>query len=117
MERPVYLDYNATTPTDPRVFEAMRRYALLDYGNPGSLHAYGRTARLAVDEARSRVAELLHAQPEEIVFTSGATESNNLLILGLAEQGRRTGRIHILASSIEHPSVLGPLVSLAISNA
>ncbi len=77
MARPVYLDYNATTPTDPRVFEAMRRYTLLDFGNPSSHHAPGRVAQLAVDEARGRVAELLHAQPEEIVFTSGATESNN----------------------------------------
>jgi cysteine desulfurase len=113
MERPVYLDYNATTPTDPRVFEAMRRYALLDYGNPSSHHAHGRTARLAVDEARGQVAELLCDQPEEIVFTSGATESNNLLLLGLANHGRRTGRMHILASSIEHASVLGPLAVLS----
>jgi cysteine desulfurase len=109
MSRPVYLDFNATTPTDPRVFEAMQRYALVDFGNPSSHHVQGRTARLAVDEARGRVAELLRAQPEEIVFTSGATESNNLVLLGLASLGRRMGRTHILASSIEHASVLGPL--------
>jgi len=109
MSRPVYLDYNSTTPTDPRVFEVMRRYALVDFGNPSSHHIHGRTARLAVDEARGRVAELLRAQPEEIVFTSGATESNNLVLLGLASHGRRMGRTHILASSIEHASVLGPL--------
>ncbi len=113
MARPVYLDYNATTPTDPRVFEAMRRYALFDFGNASSLHAHGRIARLAVDEARGRVAELLRGQPEEIVFTSGATESNNLILLGLAGHGRRTGLMHVLTSSIEHPSVLGPLAILS----
>jgi cysteine desulfurase len=108
--RPVYLDYNATTPTDPRVFEAMRRYSLLDFGNPSSRqHVHGTTAKFAVDEARKQVAALLFAQPDEIVFTSGATESNNLVLLGLADHGRRVGRMHILASSIEHPSVLGPL--------
>ena len=91
----------------------MRRYALLDFGNPSSLHVHGRAARLAVDEARGRVADLLHAQPEEIVFTSGATESNNLIILGLVDHGRRAGRKHVLASSIEHSSVLGPLAALS----
>jgi cysteine desulfurase len=107
---PVYLDFNATTPTDPRVFEAMRRYSLLDFGNASSRqHTYGMTARFAVDEARRQVAESLFAQPEEILFTSGATESNNLVVLGLADHGRRVGRMHILASSIEHPSVLSPL--------
>ena len=113
MSQPVYLDYNATTPIDPRVFEAMGRPTLLDFGNPSSHHVHGRAARLAVDEARSRVAELLRAQPGEIVFTIGATESNNLLLLGLADHGRRSGRRHILASSIEHSSVLGPLTVLS----
>jgi cysteine desulfurase len=108
--RPVYLDYNATTPTDPRVVEAMRRYCLLDFGNASSRqHNHGMAAKFAVDEARKQVAALLLAQPDEIVFTSGATESNNLVILGLADHGRRAGRMHILASSMEHPSVLGPL--------
>jgi cysteine desulfurase len=107
---PVYLDYNATTPTDPRVFEAMRRYSLLDFGNASSRqHEHGMVAKLAVDQARRQVAASLCAQPGEIVFTSGATESNNLVILGLANHGRRVGRMHILASSIEHSSVLGPL--------
>jgi cysteine desulfurase len=109
MQTPVYLDYNATTPTDPRVLEAMRRHSLLDFGNPGSHHIHGRTARHAVEEARGWVAQLLRTQPEEIVFTSGATESNNLVLLGLADHGSRRGRLHILASSIEHASILGPL--------
>ncbi len=113
MPRPVYLDYNATTPTDPRVFEAMRRFTLMDFGNPSSHHLHGSVARLAVDEARGRVAGLLRSRPEEIVFTSGATESNNLVLLGLADHGRRRCRMHILASSIEHVSVLGPLSVLA----
>jgi len=111
--QPTYLDYNATTPTDPRVVEAMRRYSLVDFGNASSLHhSHGKAARQAIDEARRKVAALLSAQPDEILFTSGATESNNLVLLGLADQGRRTERMHILASSIEHPSVLGPLSAL-----
>ena len=109
MAQPVYLDYNATTPTDPRVVEVMRRFALIDFGNASSQHVHGRTARIAVEKARGQVASLLDARPEEIVFTSGATESNNLVLLGLASHGQRIGRTHILASSIEHPSVLGPL--------
>ena len=96
---PVYLDYNATTPTDPRVFEAMRRYSLQDFGNESShQHEHGKVAKLAVGKARRQVAASLFAQPEEIVFTSGATESNNLVILGLANHGRRVRRTHILAN-------------------
>jgi cysteine desulfurase len=106
---PVYLDYNSTTPTDPRVLELMRRYALQDFGNPGSRHLPGNEARRAVERARGQVATVLGADPEEILFTSGATESNNIVLLGLAEFGLHTGRMHILASSIEHPSILRPL--------
>lgn len=107
---PTYLDYNATTPTDPRVVETMRRYSLVDFGNASSLHhSHGRIAKQAIDEARGNVAAMLSVQPDEILFTSGATESNNLVLLGLADQGRRTERMHILSSSIEHSSVLGPL--------
>jgi cysteine desulfurase len=88
----------------------MRRYSLLDFGNASSRqHVHGITAKLAVDEARKQIAALLLAQPDEIVFTSGASESNNLVLLGLADHGRRSGRMHILASSIERSSVLGPL--------
>ena len=91
----------------------MRRYALVDYGNPASQHMHGKAAKDAVDEARGRIALLLPDQESEIVFTSGATESNNLALLGLANHGRCSGRMHILASAIEHPSVLGPLSVLA----
>jgi cysteine desulfurase len=108
----VYLDYNSTTPTDPRVVELMRRYASEDFANPGSRHLPGNEARRAVERARGQVASVLDADPEEILFTSGATESNNLVLLGLAEYGRRTGRTHILASAIEHASVLRPLETL-----
>ena len=111
--KPTYLDYNATTPTDPRVVEVMRRYSLVDFGNASSLHhSHGSAAKQAIDEARGKVATLLSVQADEILFTSGATESNNLALLGLADQGRRTKRRHILASSIEHSSVLGPLRAL-----
>jgi cysteine desulfurase len=111
--RPAYLDYNASTPIDPRVFEAMRRYYLEDIGNAGSrTHVYGQTAKTAVEEARSRVAALISAKPEEIVFTSGATESNNATLLGMAPHGIKTGRRHILTSAIEHSSVIEPLERL-----
>ncbi len=108
--RPVYLDYNATTPVDPRILEAMSRYYEQEPGNAGSrTHVYGQAAEAAVALARKRVARLLDADPEEIVFTSGATESNNTAFFGLEAYGRTEGRLHILASAIEHASVLDPL--------
>src|SRR5262249_6632800 len=112
--RPLYLDYNATTPLDPRVFEAMRPYFLEEFGNAGSrTHLYGQRAKEAADRARQQVADLLGARSEEIVFTSGATESNNLVLLGLMRHGATTGRKHVLATAIEHKSVLEPLERLA----
>ncbi len=108
--RPLYLDYNATTPLDPRVFEAMTPYFLEEFGNSGSrTHVFGQRAKEAVERARSQVADLIAAKPEEIIFTSGATESNNLALLGLARQGESTGRKHILSTAIEHKAVLEPL--------
>jgi cysteine desulfurase len=110
MRRPLYLDYNATTPLDPRVFEAMRPYFLEEIGNAGSrTHVYGQRAKEAVDRARQQVADLLGAGTDEIIFTSGATESNNLVLFGLVRHGEATGRKHILATAIEHKSVLEPL--------
>ncbi len=110
MKKPLYLDYNATTPLDPRVFEAMRPYFLEEFGNAGSrTHLYGQRAKEAVDRARQQVADLLGARTDEISFTSGATESNNLTLLGLARHGLATGRKHVLATAIEHKSVLEPL--------
>jgi len=107
---PVYLDYNATTPLDPRVLEAMTPW-LLTPSNAGSrTHSYGQKAKDAVEIARRQIAEVLNAPPEEVFFTSGATESNNLAILGLAEYGERTGgRRHIVSTAIEHKAVLEPL--------
>ncbi len=108
-ERAVYLDYAATTPVDPRVAEAID--ACLGpagvFGNPASLHAYGRAARERVEHARRQVASLVNASPRQLVFTSGATESNNLAILGTARATRaRTG--HVLTSRTEHQAVLEP---------
>src|SRR5258708_5602232 len=86
--RPLYLDYNATTPLDPRVFEAMLPFFLEEPGNAGSrTHLYGQRARAAVEQARQQVTELLGARSDEIIFASGATESNNLVILGLVRHG------------------------------
>jgi len=114
--KPVYLDYNATTPIDPRVFEAMRPYYLTEVGNAGSrAHIYGHKAKNAVDQARVQVASLLGRKGEEIVFTSGATESNNLILLGLMSHGTGSSRKHVLATCIEHKSVLGPLEKLRAS--
>jgi len=102
--KPVYLDYNATTPLDPEVIEAMRPYLEEHFGNPSSGHWYGAQPRRAVAEARARVAELLHASADEVVFTSGGTESNNYALKGAALAARPRGR-HIVTSSIEHPAV------------
>src|SRR5262245_46780317 len=102
MARPLYLDYNATAPLDPRVFEAMRPYFLEEVGNAGSrTHLYGQHAKEAVDRARRQVAELLGARGEEILFTSGATESNNLVILGLRQHAEATSRRHVLTTAVE----------------
>lgn len=109
--RPVYLDYAAATPADPRVIEAMRRCLCAEgcFGNPHAKdHVYGWEAAEAVEQAREQVADLIGASPLEIVFTSGATESNNLAILGLARGLRRRGdpRRHLITSAIEHKAVL-----------
>lgn len=109
-DAPVFLDFNATTPLDPRVFEAMRECFLGDPANSGSrTHVYGQRAKDIVDSARAKVASVINAEPEEIVFTSGATESNNLAILGLAPFGENAGRKHVISTAIEHKAVLEPL--------
>ncbi|HET9272504.1 MAG TPA: cysteine desulfurase family protein, partial [Vicinamibacterales bacterium] len=103
---PVYLDYHSTTPVDPRVVEAMMPYFTEVFGNPSSTnHAWGWRAQEAVERARREVATLLGAAPREIVFTSGATESNNLAIAGIARQAPADRR-HAVVSAIEHKSVL-----------
>jgi cysteine desulfurase len=107
---PLYLDYNATTPLDPRVFAAMTPFFLEDFGNAGSrTHLYGQRAKEAVEAARAQVAAVLGLRPEEVIFTSGATESNNLALLGLVEYGLETRRRHVLSTAIEHKAVLEPL--------
>jgi cysteine desulfurase len=114
MQDPIYLDYNATTPLDPRVFEVMKEWYLGPPANSGSrTHVYGQRAKDAVEYARAQVAEVVAAKPEEIIFTSGATESNNLAILGLASHGEATGKKHIISTTIEHKAVLEPLQYLA----
>ena len=105
MPKPIYLDYNATTPHDPEVVEAMRPYFEEEFGNPSSSHYYGSKPKQAVASARRRVASLLNCEPEEIIFTSGGTESNNFAIKGCAEALRDRGN-HIVTSQIEHPAVL-----------
>ena len=104
-EKPIYLDYNATTPHDPEVIAAMRPYLEEYFGNPSSAHWYGTEPRAAVETARAKVAALLNCDPDEIVFTSGGTESNNYAIRGVALARQRDGK-HIITSRIEHPAVI-----------
>ena len=101
----IYLDHAATTPLDPRVLEAMLPYLTYEFGNPGSLHAYGRTAKEAVDRAREQVAALFACDPCRIIFTSGGTEGNNTVFAGLETELRRRGRTEVVISEIEHDSV------------
>ncbi len=105
MSRLVYADYAAATPTDSRVVEAMAPYYDDVFGNPSSLHGFGRKAEGVVEEATRKIADFLGAMPAEIIYTSGGTESNNLAILGVAKANIGRGR-HIIVSAIEHPSVI-----------
>jgi cysteine desulfurase len=107
----IYLDYNATTPIDPRVAEAMRPYLTGGFGNPSSIHAEGRKAKAALERAREQVAGCVGCQPSEVVFTSGGSESNNLAIRGLVEA---RGGGHVITSAVEHPAVLEVVLALEI---
>ena len=109
--RKVYLDHSATTPADPRVIAAMMPYLTHKFGNASSVHLFGQEARAAVDRARRQVATLIGARANEIVFTSGGTEANNLAIRGVCMAAESRGR-HIVTSTIEHPSVRGTIESL-----
>lgn len=110
----VYLDCNATTPVEPAVADIVHRYLVEEFGNAGSrTHEFGARAKSAVNNARIQVAAVVDAQPDEVIFTSGATESNNLAILGLAEYGQRERRNHIISTAIEHKAVLEPLERLS----
>jgi cysteine desulfurase len=113
MTKPIYLDYHATTPVDPRVLDAMLPYFTERFGNPASRqHSYGWDAQKAVDTARAQVAALIGAVPGEIVFTSGASESNNLAIKGIAACMRGKGD-HFVTVATEHKSVLDTFKKLA----
>ena len=101
----IYLDYQASKPVDPRVVEAMTPYFYNHYGNPSSLHEEGDKARQVLDNARISVAKLINSEPEEILFTSGATEANNLALLGFVQRNKNKGD-HIVISEIEHISIL-----------
>ena len=105
MPKSIYLDYNATTPHDPEVIEAMRPYFEEEFGNPSSSHSYGAKPRQAVTRARQQIASLLNCEPEQIIFTSGGTESNNFAIKGAAEAYCKSGN-HIITCQVEHPAVL-----------
>src|SRR3989338_3243242 len=106
MER-IYLDYAATTPCDPRVVEAMQPYFSEKFGNPSSIHSFGQEAKKGLEDARQHLADFLGARPEEIVFTSCGTESNNFAIFGIAAAQEKKGN-HIITSVIEHHAVSEP---------
>ena len=108
MTTPIYLDYNATTPIDPAVVDAMEPYLRDHFGNPSSDHAYGYRTRAAVQTARAQLAALLGAAPAEVVFTGGGSEANNLAIKGVAYALGARGN-HLITSAVEHPAVAEPL--------
>jgi cysteine desulfurase len=108
----VYLDHNATTPVLPEILEVMLHYYGADFGNPSSVHRYGRTVRVAIDEARDQVAHLLGAPASAIFFSSGGTEANNAILKGVAAARQERGR-HLVISAIEHPCVFDTCAYLA----
>ncbi|MDP9147509.1 MAG: aminotransferase class V-fold PLP-dependent enzyme [Acidobacteriota bacterium] len=112
MTTPVYLDYNATTPVDPAILDAMLPYFSRDFGNAASIHTFGQKSRGAVETAREQVASLIKAQPQEIIFTSGGTESDNHALFGMFDPGDYT-KINLISSTIEHEAVLNACQHLA----
>jgi cysteine desulfurase len=110
---PVYLDCNATTPLEPAVREILLHYLTEEFGNEGSrTHEFGARAKQAVQKSRDQVAAVVTCQRDEVIFTSGATESNNLALLGLADYGEKQGRKHLISTRIEHKAVLEPMEEL-----
>ncbi len=111
MMKRVYLDYSATTPVRVEAATAVMEYMTAKFGNPSSIHSFGREAKAALEKARGQVAALINAQPEEIIFTSGGTESDNLAILGVARANAIRGK-HIITSAVEHHAVLDTCLAL-----
>lgn len=109
----LYLDHNATTPLDPAVVDRMTAVLREDFGNPSSVHSFGQRTKSVVDEARSSVAALIGAEPTEVIFTGGGTESDNFALRGAAEAMEAAGRRHLIATAIEHEAVLNTLKALA----
>ncbi len=110
---PIYLDYQASTPVDPRVLEVMLPYFTKEFGNPHSTtHVYGNRAHEAIEQARAQVASVIGANPDEIIFTSGATEANNLAILGVSRALKEKGKTEIITVITEHKCVLEPIKAL-----
>jgi cysteine desulfurase len=107
-----YFDHNATTPPDPQVREAVMRALTEDFGNPSSVHHFGQRAKAVLDEARSAIADLIGAEPGEVVFTSGGTEAEYLALRGAAEAAEPGGRRHLITSAIEHEAVLNTVKAL-----
>ena len=108
----IYLDHNATTPLLPGVIDRMTEVLREEFGNPSSVHHFGQQAKAALDEARTEVANLIGAEPSEVLFTSGGTEADNIAIRGAAEALETTGKRHLIASAIEHEAVLNTLKAL-----
>ena len=108
-----YLDYNATAPVLPEVADLVFKLMVEEYGNAGSrTHSFGATAKQAVEKARKQVADVVNADKSEVIFTSGATESNNIAILGLKEYAEKNNKKHIITTAIEHKAVLEPIENL-----
>ncbi len=114
MPKRIYLDHSATTPVDKKVLAAMLPYFNIDYGNPSSIHSFGQKAMKGIEQARQKIAIFLNCTPEEIIFTSGATEADNLAIFGVikALQRMTKQKLHIITSRVEHPAVLEPFHQL-----
>ena len=108
----VYLDYAASTPVDQKVQRAMTPFLRSEFGNPSSVHQLGQRSRVAVETARERIATFLGCSANEVVFTSGATEANNLAIQGIVARESPLQRPHVVTSAIEHESVLAPIQAL-----
>ena len=108
----IYLDHTATTPLDPRVFDAMKPYFLEKFGNASSIHSFGQEARAALDESRDTLAKLLGARSGELFFVSGGTEADNFALKGVAWKMRERGKSHIVTSKVEHPAVLETCMAL-----